>query len=411
MRRRTTASALLAVILLAGASAGQPPAAPPDPTDALIQKALANDPDVQVARAKLALAEAEVAKARQAAVSRVLNLRITIELHRRTGERLTADLAIMKKAVGGFGREAIVQAEEQQSVAIAALVRAETELRLLTGDGPKAKADPNSATTFLSRLLVAEGGAATDVEREKVLRVFAGVLDQARAVEGLKSLAGPIPARLGAALEKRVSLGAKGQRVTLAEALDVFKAKAGFDIPVRPMPQPLPEIVSDGVELPVIAWLQMFQDLGGRQGEGFAFYVREYGLLVANRQTAPPDAVSLTAFWRAHSEAEAAPVPKQPEPKQPAGKQHEFAHDKLPATIKVKAGETIFVTFPVKTADVEAAKVASDSPAVVVQVASRERMVLVSIRSERAGKARVTWDLTDATGRRFSERGREVEFE
>lgn len=421
MRRRTTASALAAVGFLAALAAGQPPgfdpadpvkqppgaktSPPADPTDALIQKALANDPDVQVARAKLALAEAEVAKARQASVARVLGLRAQIEQQQAEVKVLTevADLQNARRKAGAGSYEELLAAQVKLATAKAALARSETELRLLTGDGPKAAVAPRADTGSIAEE-IASLLASTDPD------AVARALRQSLRGNDVKSLAGPIPARLGAALEKRVSLGTKGQKVTFTEALDVFKAKAGFDIPVRSVPQPPPEVVSDGVELPVIAWLQMFQDVGG-YGEEFTLYVREYGLLVADRKHAPPDAVTLTAFWRAHSAAEAAPVARQPEPKQPPAKQHAFAHDKLPATIKVKAGEAIFVTFPVKTADVEEAKAGADNPGVVVQVASRDRMLLVSIRSERAGKARVTWDITDAAGRRFSERGREVEFE
>ena len=144
MRRRTTASALAAVALFTGLSVGQPPAPPKaiDPTDALIQKALANDPDVQVARAKLALAEAEVAKARQASVTRVITLRDTVEQQRQAVGRLVEKLSFVEKAAkqGGASREDLLVVQEQVASARAALERAEIELRLLTGDGPKAAA-------------------------------------------------------------------------------------------------------------------------------------------------------------------------------------------------------------------------------------------------------------------------------
>jgi hypothetical protein len=410
MRRGLTVSALAAVGFLVGGTAGQPPAAPPkapaDPTDALIQKALANDPDVQVARAKLALAEAEVAKARQAAVSRVITLRDTVEQQQQVVARQTEMLTLRERMAKAnqLSRAELLQAQEQVAAARATLARAETELRLLTGDGPKAGAAPRADVGSIAEE-VASLLASSDPQA--VARALASL----NGKNDIKSLAGPIPARLGKALEKKVSLGEKGQRVTFAEALDVFKAKAGFDVPVRPMPQPLPEIISDGVELPVIAWLQMFQDLGGRQGDGFAFYVREYGLLVANRQTAPPDAVSLTAFWRAHSEAEAAPpAPKEPDEHT---EWREFPHDKLPGVLKAKAGEAVAIPLPVKLTDVEDAKVGSDNQAIVTRIQGNEKSgsMKVVIYSNRPGKARVDWDVTDATGRRFTKTGQEVEFE
>ena len=80
--RRLTASALFLAGLFAVAVAAEPPAGSPDqpgtgsgtakkgdgdkkkadPTDATVAAALANDPDVKVARAKVQLAEAELAK-------------------------------------------------------------------------------------------------------------------------------------------------------------------------------------------------------------------------------------------------------------------------------------------------------------------------------------------------------------
>jgi hypothetical protein len=70
------------------------------------------------------------------------------------------------------------------------------------------------------------------------------------------------------------------------------------------MPSPMPVVVTDGEELPVGAWMQMFQDVAAEKSEGFAFYVREYGLLVANKQSAPPDAPTLTEFWKQPKAAE-----------------------------------------------------------------------------------------------------------
>src|SRR5690242_6987409 len=112
MQRTTMASALFAVALFALTAAAQNPAlyrervivesdypipfqfvkaqtpAPPpkekekekkaDSLDAAIAAALANDPDVKVARATVQLAEAGLATARQATVLKVTNLTFTI---------------------------------------------------------------------------------------------------------------------------------------------------------------------------------------------------------------------------------------------------------------------------------------------------------------------------------------------
>src|SRR5947209_20424095 len=89
MRRTATISGLFAAGVLAVAAAGQPPAAADkdkkpaekkaaDPTDALIAAALAHDPDVRMARAKIQLAEAELVKARQGVTLKVVTFQNTV---------------------------------------------------------------------------------------------------------------------------------------------------------------------------------------------------------------------------------------------------------------------------------------------------------------------------------------------
>lgn len=418
MRRKLTARAALAlgVLLAATAATGQPPAAKKavDPTGILIEKALANDPDVAVARAKLALAEAEVAKARQATVARAIALRDAVEAHQSELAPLLQMHKIREEMHkrGQTSLEELTASQAKVNAAKAALARAETELKLLTGDGPKFAVD---AGTGLRIHIPALGPAAAgvDPDQEKILRLYAGLMDMARAADAAPKAAGPIPDRIRAALDKKVRLGGgKGVSVNLNEAMAVFKKEAGLDVPVRPTPSPMPLITPGDEELPVGAWFQLFQDTGGRQGDGIVFYVREYGILVANRQTAPPDAMTLTEFWRTRPVAAAEPVPKAPDAKQPAGKRHEFAHDKLPAVMKVKAGDTIVIPLPVNTTDIGDAKAGSDTPATTPRFEDANGRVVVVIRSDGVvgGVARVSWNVTDATGRTFAGSAR-IEFD
>ena len=158
MSRRTMVSALVAAGFARGrcarATAGreQDPSQPAtkkpapgpeggakkaDPADAAVKAALANDPDVQVARAKVLLAEAEMAKARQAVVLKVMTLRASIEEHRRNvdaaAERLAWSIELAKQ--GQAPQSSVVDDRSKVEAAKAALARAETELKLLTGGG------------------------------------------------------------------------------------------------------------------------------------------------------------------------------------------------------------------------------------------------------------------------------------
>jgi hypothetical protein len=306
MARRLTALSLFAAAVLALSAAAQdpPPAKKADPkpptvlgevaerlaakpADAALEAALANDPDVKMARAKIQLAEAEYAKARQAVAHKVLTLRSLIAEQKKAVVTAEQGYVLVEKSrkVGGAGNADVLPFREKLEAAQAALARSETELKLLVGDGPK------TAVELFNRVLTAEVLAAD-------LSVSMAQLDAAAVLMSRKVASGPIPDRVRAALDKPVKLGARGEQVGFEKALEVFKKAAGLDVPIRPMPSPLPVIVSEGEELPVGAWFQLFQDTAGARNSGFAFYVREYGLLVANKQTAPPDAPTLTEFWK-----------------------------------------------------------------------------------------------------------------
>ena len=103
-----------------------------------------------------------------------------------------------------------------------------------------------------------------------------------------------------------MKLAAKGERVTFAQAMEVFKKDAGMDVPVRDQVA-LKPIVSEGEEVPVGAWFQLFAD----ENPEARFMVREYGLLVTMKSSAPPDALSVVEFWKQK------PPAKDTKPEQP----------------------------------------------------------------------------------------------
>jgi hypothetical protein len=214
-----------------------------------------------------------------------------------------------------------------------ALAKTQTELKLLTGaggpaggSGDVAPDDPNSTAAQLGLKWLA---AQQQLERHGYASRLQ--LAQLALLEG-HAVRGPVPDRIRAALDKPVKLGAKGEKVTLEKALEVFKRDAALDVPVRgsfplrPVQDPKNptevksrpvEVVSEGEELPVGAWFQLFEDSAvfvkwGGAATRFRFYVREYGLFIASAEAAPPDAPTLTEFWKQKPPAkkEATPEPK-----------------------------------------------------------------------------------------------------
>ncbi|MBX9628474.1 MAG: hypothetical protein K2X82_32050 [Gemmataceae bacterium] len=343
MRRHLAASTLFAAGLVAMTASAQPPAgdkAPPqrlpekkapekkaDGVDAQIEAALATDPDIRMARAKIALAEAELAKARQGVALKVTTLRAGIE-EQRTAAAL-AEVGLRDAEVrfatvnAGGSREQVLAARVKLEAAKATQARAEAELKLLVGDGPKVAAAPDQAATgpaaiawynarnsydhaviaaLLASQLQRSGPAQActvchDVARdgnilEKNWHGCPGIVNEvARPAPAAPK--GPVSDRLRAALDKSVSLGAKDAKVTFEQAVEAFKKEAGLDVPVRAEAKVGP-VVSLGESLPVGAWLQLFAD----GTAGTRILVREYGLLVTTKELAPPDGVSVFDFWK-----------------------------------------------------------------------------------------------------------------
>ncbi|VTR91771.1 unnamed protein product [Gemmata massiliana] len=333
--RRLTASALFALTLCATTISAQPPnpepqpkalgdkadKKPTDPADAGISAALANDADVKMAKAKIQLAEAELAKARQVVTLKVLTLKAKIDQLRSelvaAEERVKATKGMVDK--GTLPQAPLLIEREKLATAKTALALAEAEWKLLTGS------DSDKLTARVVDLVALDELLNT---RKRNAELEARIANRA-ILELQKKLVGAVPDQIRAALDKPVKLGAKGERVPFEKALEVFKKEAGLDVPVRGFPTAIFDpvtgrqlleptgqprtigITSQGETLPVGAWFQLLQD----ENRG-AFYVREYGLLFAT--TAPPDAPTLTEFWKqkpaAKPEPESEPKP-EPKPK------------------------------------------------------------------------------------------------
>lgn len=274
-----------------------PPKKPADPTDAAIAAALANDADMQMARAKLQLAEAELAKAKQAATLRVLTLKAQIE-----GLKAERDTTLERVRLA----EARVRAGQEPQATLAetriayekvnrALATAEAEWKLLTGG---AGSDAAQKVTRLFDEFT--DSVLTERDHDARVRLMAQLLAQARAA---KAPVGPVSERIRAALDKPVSLDAKDKVLTVPQAVDALKRAAGLDVSVRGLdPYHSAQVQIQGEEMSAVAWFQLLQDQ-----IGCTAYVREYGILFANKENAPTDAITLTEFWK----QKPAPAPKK----------------------------------------------------------------------------------------------------
>ena len=331
MPRRTIVSALFVAGLFAVAALGQPPSgAPPragdppgtnsgtakraddnkktDSTDTAVAAALANDPDVKVARAKVQLAEAELAKSKQGVVLKVMTLRAAIDENKRAvavaEERYRwADQMVQK---GALENAKLLEERGKLATAQAALAKGEMELKLVTGGGGNRRCAAGAARCLrtqhdLRPCVVGDFRAGATTRRH-------GCSPQSLSATRSKARS---PSASAQALDKPVKLGAKGDRVKLEQALEFIKKEAGLDVPVRGPIHQVGPITTDGEELTVGAWFQLFEDnaylpisdvdpkatFGSRLHKG-RFYVREYGILLSTINLAPSDAPTLTEFWK-----------------------------------------------------------------------------------------------------------------
>jgi hypothetical protein len=261
-----------------------------DPSDGLIQAALIHDVDVKMAQAKVQLAEAELAKAKQAVVLKVLTLNMTIQDLKSQVAIFSQSLAMIEKSVkeGTSATALLDEPRMKRMSAQNALAKAEMELKLLTGGMQK---EGTKVTGALEVEFFVE-------PRVTALKVLTESVDLRKELQVIK---GPISDRVRAALDKPVKLGPKGEEITFEKALEIFKRDAGLDVPVRKTYAVRP-IISEGEELPVGAWFQLFADhdreCTNPPGPGPHFVLREYGLLVTRKELVPPDAMPLLEFWK-----------------------------------------------------------------------------------------------------------------
>lgn len=292
--RRLTISALFALSLALTAT-GQPPNHPkgkpaddkkaekkPDPADAAIAAALANDADVKMAQAKMQLAEAELVKARFAVTQKVFAAQSAMQQAKLTLATNELELANTRRYLEA---ERVPNPELHPSYRVALdkvalaktkLAAAEVEWKLLTG-GPGA-----------SRVVV---NLIPGLRYEAVVQEY--WLDERKlylAEESRAAVKGPVADRLRAALDKPVKLRGK---LDFPTVIDGFRQGAGLDVPFR-LKTELEPITSEGETLPVGAWLQLFLD----SNRGVVMVVREYGVLVTVKESAPPDAIGIIDFWK-----------------------------------------------------------------------------------------------------------------
>ncbi|HVS39048.1 MAG TPA: hypothetical protein VMS17_26045 [Gemmataceae bacterium] len=314
-------SALAAMLLGAAVTVGQQPAATPPKTEAppnkeqpakskleeILEKALKDNPDVQLAAAKVAEAEAELRRARLQVVQKVATAYQAVQAQQAAVDSAAAELAEMKAAGAAVDKASLRTADQKLIDAKAKLAQLEAELPYLLGK------DPTVSAAFApdgSRLAVQEGDLTKiwdvrDSKAELLRRYYLDLYGRLPTKDEMKAaldakvvVQGPTADRIRAALDKPFSYEAQGRTMSdvIKEMNDAFLGSTqGLVI------KDAAHDVTDGNgvsvhfdRMPLGAALEWVEDTL----PNYRFYVRDYGLVFAARDQAPPGAPLLHDFWK-----------------------------------------------------------------------------------------------------------------
>jgi hypothetical protein len=289
----------------------------------MLDTALKNSPDIKAAEAKVREAEAELNRVRHQVFTKVISLRNEIDAARKTLEYLEF---IRKRAESAMQKHAASQEELQAAQASvdtqkAKLTQLQADLDAALGKWKLSTLGDIEGTIFYSNGAPAEGLYAIDIgsnasvvrpgQTVHTLNAF-NTLGHMINVNANQAVQAPMAERIRSALDKTVKLEEPRAEQPLKEALESFRQKAGIDVPFRYLlgnKAAEPVLLLKG-ELPVGAWLQVFED----SAPEVRFVVREYGVLVTTRDRVPEGAVRVHDFWR-QKEAPKAPAAEEKAPK------------------------------------------------------------------------------------------------
>ena len=254
----------------------KPPAKEPT-LEELLAKAVKENPDIRVAESKVREAEAELSRARLAAMQKVVKLHHEINAHRALVSQARKDLdrALRLAAQQAIAREEVVQAQNALQVAQANLAKAEAELPFLLGKQP-------TIATFL---------ATVDAEFVENIRLWDFHTGKVVAAP----IAGTMAEKIRKALDTPVQL--KFEKVELDDVLESLRELLGVNI-VRAEKHTKndPVTIRFSQPVPFGAAAQWLED-----NTNVRFVVRDYGIVVTDAKNIPPGAMLLHDFWKSES--------------------------------------------------------------------------------------------------------------
>jgi hypothetical protein len=275
-----------------GANKGIVKAAPPEKSrlEEMLTEALKHNPDIRVAAAKLAEADAELNRSRLLVTQKVVMLYYAIETQKKTVAHQEARYKRVEQMIKSATVSAEDAAEARQALALAKgkLEELEAQLPALLGKSAHEEADDRDLRAAAVLALKFIGQPQDSIEFNKYL-FSTGVATQNKAT-------GPMAERLRKALQTPVKVDYKEEMFALIlkdleRKVDGLSFRNLFER-LGPGNHPAYSIHFEEA-LPVSAILQALAD-----ESGCFFFVRDYGILAIKKDNAPPGAMTVEEFLR-----------------------------------------------------------------------------------------------------------------
>jgi hypothetical protein len=250
----------------------------------MLAEALKNNPDIRVAAAKVAEADAELNRTRLQVTQKVIALH-----HAFLAEKGAVDSALLDEA-----RQALTLAK-------AKLAELEAQLPAMLGKVARS-ADAWEAQAIRVWELDAFRAGELDLARLAVLSTRYRELRQHKAQ-------GPMADKLRESLKKPISLKVSNEYVS--DLLQHLQKQTSIALKLMSDGLPEPRLNLELTNLSLVAVLQFIED----SEPGYRFVIREYGILFAPQAKLPPGAVTIQEFL--HEKSADAPRGLEAKPRNP----------------------------------------------------------------------------------------------
>jgi hypothetical protein len=247
----------------------------------LLATALKNNPDIRVAETKLREAEAELYRARINVLNRIVRLQQDLKVARADEDHAAKNFEQIKELMT---RGAIAQAEFRDAAgklqkAKAEVVRVEAEIDLAIG-----KYHPRAAE-WLDESIKLHGQ-----DRGKPMPSY---FAPAEVLVVRANVPDPLAEKIRKALDNRYRPKVQGA-INGEVALDLLRTGApGVNIQANVKNLTATADAQLTEDIPLGAWFQWAEDQFN-----WRFIIRDYGIVVTDRDNVPPGAVPLLEFWR-----------------------------------------------------------------------------------------------------------------